>query len=62
MFKKASQIRKHLNEVDEEKLHNMDLEKSDIRAMVIAGLLTFIPPIVIACALIYFILWLIFLR
>lgn len=31
-------------------------------AMVIAAFITFLPPILIACAIIYFVLWLIFLR
>lgn len=62
MLKRVSELKKRLNQVDEDKLNKMDLEKGDIRAMVIAALITLVPPILIGCALIYGVLWFIFLR
>ena len=62
ILKKAREIKNRLNKVDEDKLKDVDLEKHDMLAMVIAALITFLPPILIACAIIYFVLWLIFLR
>lgn len=59
---KAREIKNRLNKVDEDKLKDVDLEKHDMLAMVIAAFITFLPPILIACAIIYFVLWLIFLR
>ena len=57
-----SDIKKRLNEVDEDKLKNAELEKGDTLAMIIAALITFLPPIIIICAVLYFVVWLIFLR
>ena len=62
MLKKVSELKKRLNQVDEDKLNKMDLEKGDIRAMMIAAFITLVPPILIGCALIYLVLWFIFLR
>ena len=62
ILKKAREIKNRLNKVDEDKLKDVDLEKHDMLAMVIAAFITFLPPILIACAIIYFVLWLIFLR
>lgn len=62
ILKKARKIKNRLNKVDEDKLKDVDLEKHDMLAMVIAAFITFLPPILIACAIIYFVLWLIFLR
>ena len=62
ILKKAREIKNRLNKVDEDKLKDVDLEKHDMLAMVIAAFITFSPPILIACAIIYFVLWLIFLR
>lgn len=57
-----SDIKKRLNEVDEDKLKNVELEKGDTLAMMIAALITFLPPIIIICAILYFVVWFIFLR
>ena len=62
ILKKAREIKNRLNKVDEDKLKDVDLEKHDMLAMVIAAFITFLPSILIACAIIYFVLWLIFLR
>lgn len=62
MLKKVSELKKRLNQVDEDKLNKMDLEKGDIRAMMIAAFITLVPPILIGCAFIYLVLWFIFLR
>lgn len=62
ILKKAREIKNRLNKVDEDKLKDVDLEKHDMLAMVIAAFITFLPPILIACTIIYFVLWLIFLR
>lgn len=61
-FRKAKELKKRLNEVDEEKLKGVELEKGDVPAMIIAAMLTFIPPILVVCAIIYFVVALIFLR
>lgn len=61
-FRKAKELKKRLNEVDEDKLKDVELEKGDIPAMIIAAMLTFIPPILVVCAIIYFVVALIFLR
>ena len=61
-FRKAKELKKRLNEVDENKLKDVELEKGDLPAMIIAAMLTFIPPILIVCAIIYFVVALIFLR
>ena len=61
-FRKAKELKKRLNEVDEDKLKDVELEKGDIPAMIIAAMLTFIPPILIVCAIIYLVVALIFLR
>ena len=56
ILKKAREIKNRLNKVDEDKLKDVDLEKHDMLAMVIAAFITFLPPILIACAIIYFVL------
>ena len=61
-FRKAKELKKRLNEVDEDKLKDVELEKGDVPAMIIAAMLTFIPPILVVCAIIYLVVALIFLR
>lgn len=61
-FRKAKELKQRLNEVDEDKLKDVELEKGDIPAMIIAAMITFIPPILIVCAILYFVVSLIFLR
>jgi hypothetical protein len=61
-FRKAKDLKKRLNEVDEDKLKGVELEKGDMTAMIIAAMITFIPPILVVCAIIYFVVALIFLR
>ena len=48
ILKKAREIKNRLNKVDEDKLKDVDLEKHDMLAMVIAAFITFLPPILIA--------------
>lgn len=62
MFRKAREYKEHLNEIDEDKLKDTEFEKGDAMAMFIAAVITFVPPILITCAAIYFVVWLIFLR
>ena len=61
-FRKAKELKHRLDEVDENKLKDVELEKGDIPAMIIAAMLTLIPPILIVCAIIYLVVALIFLR
>ena len=41
---------------------NLELEKGDISAMLIAALITFVPVILIIMAVVYGFLWLVFLH
>lgn len=41
---------------------NLELEKGDIPAMLIAALITFVPVILIIMAVVYGFLWLVFLH
>ena len=61
-FRKSKELKKRLKEVDENKLKDVELEKGDVPAMIIAAMITFIPPILIVCAILYFVVALIFLR
>lgn len=48
-------------EIDE-KFKDVEFEKNDVRAMVIAALITFIPVVLLVGALIYGLIWILFLR
>lgn len=57
-----SDLKKRLDKVDKDKLKDVNLEKGDTLAMIIAAFLTFFPPILIICGILYFVVWVIFLR
>ncbi len=46
----------------ERKLKETPLEKNDLPALIIAGLITIIPVVVVFLIILYAILWLVFLR
>lgn len=46
----------------EEDVEPIELEKEDIRAMILAGLLTFVPVLILFMGVLYLIIYLIFLR
>ena len=60
-FKQVFRNKKTQEELDEH-YNNLELEKGDYPAMVIAALLTFLPVLLIAMGIIYGIAWLFFLR
>jgi len=60
-FKQVFKNKKTQEELDEH-YNNLELEKGDYPAMVIAALLTFLPVLLIAMGIIYGIAWLFFLR
>ena len=41
---------------------SIELEKGDLPAMIIAALITFLPVVIIAMAVFYGLLWLLFIR
>jgi len=41
---------------------NIELEKGDFPAMVIAALITFLPILIIVCAVVYGLMWLLIMR
>ncbi len=57
--------RKKLLEKEEEnlkKMQDLNLEKNDALAMVIAALITFIPVLILVVVIFMFVIWIIFLR
>jgi uncharacterized protein HemY len=60
-FKRILGKEKTKEELDEH-YKNIELEKGDFAAMVIAALITFLPVLIIAMTVIYGLLWLFFLR
>jgi hypothetical protein len=58
-FKKLLAKDKTKEELDKH-YNGMSLEKGDFTAMVIAALITFLPVLIIAMAVIYGIIWLLF--
>ena len=65
MPKGLKKYKESLKERDDElraKFKDEEFEKSDGFAMFMAAFLTFIPPVLLILGIIYFILWLIFLR
>ena len=46
----------------EEDVEPIELEKEDIRAMILAGLLTFVPVLILFMGALYLIIYLLFLR
>ena len=46
----------------DEHYKNIELEKGDLSAMIIAAFITFFPVLIIAMAVIYGLIWLLFLR
>lgn len=62
MFRKR---RKKLLENEEEnlkKLEELELEKGDVSALIIAALITLLPVVLLVLGIFTFIIWLIFLR
>ena len=53
--------RKSKEELDKH-YESLELEKGDLLAMVIAGLITFVPILLIAMAAIYGLVWVFFVR
>lgn len=65
MPKPIKKYKQSLQERDEElqkKFKDTEFEKSDGFAMFVAAMITFVPVILVILGIIYFILWLIFLR
>ncbi|NLW14713.1 MAG: hypothetical protein GX038_00415 [Erysipelothrix sp.] len=59
MFKLKKRLRKN----EAENLKKLDdLEEGDVKAIIIAGLTTFMPVVILVLALFYFIIWILFLR
>lgn len=55
--------RKKLLENEEENLKKLqELEDEDIKAIIIAGLITFVPAVILMLGAFYLIVWLLFLR
>lgn len=48
--------------VDEEVEENLDLEKDDMKAIFLAAVITFVPPLLLFLGALYLIIYLIFLR
>jgi len=55
--KTKEELDKHYDSIEE-----VELEKGDFPAMVIAALITFMPILLLALAVIYGVLWLLFVR
>jgi len=55
--KTKEELDKHFDSIEE-----VELEKGDFPAMVIAAIITFLPVLLIALAVIYGLLWLLFVR
>jgi len=60
-FKSLLSKKKTKEELDEH-YDNIELEKGDFPAMVIAALITFLPVLLIILAVFYGLLWLFFIR
>ena len=55
--------RKKLLENEEENLKKLqELEDEDIKAIIIAGLITFVPAVILMLGAFYLIVWILFLR
>lgn len=55
--------RKLLSEEEiEAKFKGVEFEKNDTTAMIIAALITFLPPFLLMMGIIYGVIWLLFLR
>ncbi len=55
--------RKKLLENEEENLKKLqELEDEDIKAIIIAGLITFVPAVILMLGAFYLIVWFLFLR
>ena len=63
-FKEVLSKKKTKQELDEhyDKMEEVELEKGDFLAMVIAALITFLPVVIIAMVVIFGLLWLVFGR
>ncbi len=63
MFGRKKRKQKLLTEEEiQEKFKDVELEDSDVTAMIIAALITFVPVLLLMLFAIYGILWFIFLR
>ena len=60
-FRAALPKRKSKEELDKH-YSEVELEKGDFKAMVIAALITFLPVVIIAMVVIYGMVWLFFVR
>jgi len=63
-FKEVLGKKKTKEELDEHynKMEEVELEKGDFLAMVIAALITFLPVVIIAMVVIFGLIWLVFGR
>ena len=63
MFAKVKRVlKKDLTDEElERKIANLNMEKQDYRAMVIAALLVFMPIVIFIALIFYFVIWLFFL-
>jgi len=63
-FKEVLSKKKTKEELDEHynKMEEVELEKGDFLAMVIAALITFLPVVIIAMVVIFGLIWLVFGR
>jgi len=59
---KSLLVRKKTKEELDEHYKNMELEKGDFLAMVIAAFITFLPVLIIALVLVFGLMWLIVMR
>lgn len=63
MFGRKKRKQKLLTEEEiQEKFKDVELEDSDVTAMIIAALITFVPVVLLMLFAVYGIIWLIFLR
>ncbi len=62
MFKHRKKYTKEELAEYDAKLKEMHFEKGDLPAMIIAGILTFIPMMLVVLGVMVFIIWLFFLR
>ena len=60
-YKSLLKPKKTKEELDEH-YENIELEKGDFKAMVIAALITFVPVLIVILAVFYGIIWLLFGR
>lgn len=65
MSRNFKELKKQLGDKDEElkdKFKDVEFDKHDGFAMFIAAFITFVPVIIVLLGVIYFVIWLLFLR